>query len=341
MVRAVMIAVLFLGAWIAPVNAERLLSVDELRQLAGDADKGHREKRARINGGDLSGLLPEQRSQAEVDEAKSKSNEQFRPEIASNPAAKTLESPHRNKESVPRASKYSRTDTSGDARLPSKTSPSGKIGKASKPAQVSATSVAQNNPFTYVPPPRTESEANNVYTDAVTIDELEYGIRIGSWVELEMLKNTSSAEPGVVAFSVTEPVQGRYRVLEAGTEVFATKLFNAVTKRLEMIISHGVTISGEEFDIFGQVHDAQKVSGLDGIVKKQDIVKGGIQSGVLAATRSALGQIAKESPVGVGVAAGTDVVLREGEDTVTNQMQDQYVIYVSSQSAKMFVTKTF
>lgn len=337
MVRRMMIAA-FLGILIAPVNAERLLSVDELRQLAGDADKGHREKGARITGGDLSKLLPEQKTSEGVAEVKQQSKEQSRPEVSSQSKAIIQDTAIQREDEAPRANKYGRTVAS--AQLDGTHQSGGRV-KTNTSRQAPAISVAQNNPFKYVPPPRTESAVNNVYTDAVTVDELEYGIRIGSWVGLKMLKNTSSAEPGVVAFSVTEPVQGRYRVLEAGTELFATKSFNAATKRLEMIISHGVTISGEEFDIFGQVHDAQKVSGLDGIIKKRDIVKGGVQSGVLAATRSVLGQVVKDSPVGVGVAVGADVVLSEGEDTITTQMRDQYVIYVSSQSAKMFVTKTF
>ncbi len=324
MVRVAIIGALLLAS-MTPASAERMLSVDELRQLAGDADRTHREKRSRIQGGDLSQLLPEQKADNAT------TVQPHPPSKAATPKnvdqAKTL-----SVAQTPRVTKYSQAPVTTPA---SPTQPSGTS------ASVTTASKTKANPFEYVPPPRTVVTDNSVYTDAVTVDEMRYGIRIGTWIEVEMLRNISSGEPGVVSFRVTEPVQGRYRVLEAGTELFAEKAFNGVTERLEMMIARGVTLDGEEFEIRGQVYDTFKVSGLDGIVKKKELAKGSVQSGLLAATRTALGAVANDSAFGAGATTAADVVLREGEGAVSEQLQEQYVIYVSSQDAKIFVTHAF
>lgn len=326
MVRLAIIGALLL-AGITPASAERMLTVDELRQLAGDADRVHREKRARIQGGDLSQLLPEQKLD-DATAAKSQSTSKATTPIKNVDKTNTS----------PRATKYSQnkkaaTGVSNSANNVASTKAEGKASIAPVAVKV--------NPYTYVPPPRTEVSDNGVNTDAVIVNKLHYGIRIGAWIEVEMLRNISSGEPGVVAFRVAEPFQGRYRVLETGTELFAEKVFNGTTQRLEFMVTRGVTSSGEEFEIRGQVYDTLKVSGLDGIVKKKELVKGSVQSGLLAATRTAIGAVANDSPIGAGASTAADVMLSEGEGAVSEQLQEQYVIYVSSQDAKLFITQAF
>lgn len=321
-----LIVITLIAIWASAATAERLLTVDELRLMAGEADRVQRQKAERIKGGDLSRLLPEKESQAMIEMNNNPSNGQTHNSLAVNQdeTAKTR----------PIVTKYSNNTSMAAPEIVQKLT-------TAQPNQIAPVKTAKINLFEYVAPPRSQATDNSVYTDAVTVDELEYGIRIGSWVEAEMLKNTSSAEPGQVVFRVSEPVQGRYQELEAGTELFAEKAFNGATQRLEFIVSHGVTRAGKEFEVLGQVFDVQKTSGLDGIVKKKEMVKGSVQTGMLAATRSALGVIAKDSPIGAGTAATADVLLNEGEGAVAAQLQDQYVIYVSSQDAKIFITRAF
>ncbi len=328
MVRLVMLGSLLLAA-MAPASAERLLTVDELRQLAGDADRVHREKRARIQGGDLSQLLPQVQREDGTAPPSKVSKEIATPPVPDAVVIQTQESPRVTKYSKPKAIR-SRRETERTV-----SSPESAAEAAPEPAS------AKVNPFEYVPPPRTRATDETVYTDAVIVDELEYGIRIGTWIDVEMLRNISSAEPGMVAFRVDQPVAGRYRTLEAGTELFAEKIFNGATQRLELMVTRGVTSYGEEFAIRGQVYDMQKVSGLDGIVKKKALVKGSVQSGLLAATRTALGMVAQEGPVGAGAVTAADVVISEGEGAVAEQLQDEYVIYVSSREARLFITEAF
>lgn len=330
--KAIICALLLVG--ITPASAERMLTVDELRQLAGDADRTHREKRARIQGGDLSQLLPEQKNetvQQEIPRVREK---------ASKPVQQNTQKDAPVEKQAPRVTKYSQRQ-----EIDSSSMPANSIHKASQNAADSKTktapAVVKSNPFEYVPPPRMVSTDSTVFTDAVTVDDMEYGIRIGTWIDVAMLRNISSGEPGVVAFQVKQTVQGRYRMLEAGTELFAEKVFNGATQRLEMMVTRGVTLSGEEFEVRGQVYDTQKISGLDGIVKKKELVKGSVQSGLLAATRTAIGAVANDSPVGAGASTAADVILREGEGAVSDQLQDEYVIYVSSQDAKLFITQAF
>lgn len=328
MVRVVALGGL-LVAVMAPAGAERLLTVDELRQLAGDADRVHREKRARIQGGDLSQLLPQIPHEGGV-APPGKGSQVV--ETATESSADSTDTP-----APPRVTKYSKPSPSPSTRETER--------RPSLPESAAETALeptgTKANPFEYVPPPRTQATEQTVYTDAVIVDEMEYGIRIGTWVEVEMLRNISSAEPGMVAFRVDQPVAGRYRTLEAGTELFAEKIFNGATQRLELMVTRGVTSDGQEFAIRGQVYDMQKVSGLDGIVKKKELVKGSVQSGLLAATRSALGTFAQQGPLGAGAATAADVVIQEGEGAVAEQLQDEYVIYVSSREARLFITEAF
>ncbi len=310
----------------AAAQAERPITVDELRMLSGDADRSHREKAARIKGGDLSDMLGEPPPSA-VSAAPRGGAET--PSVASAP-----EPPSSVSERPPaRASKY-------DAVEGAREKTAGAAGVKPRGGETPRGAATPRNAFEYVPPPRSLGESQ-VVTDAVTVDTHTYGIRIGTWVEADLLRDTTNAELGVAAFRVTEGVQGRYRELEVGTELFAEKQYNEATQRLELAITNGVTPEGKEFTVRGVVHDLKKVSGLHGIVKKKDVVGGGVQTGVLAAARAAVNEISGANPMSAGASAAANAVLREGEGSVREKMADEYVIYVPRQNVKIFVSQSF
>ncbi|KAF0190537.1 MAG: hypothetical protein FD165_2618 [Gammaproteobacteria bacterium] len=311
MVRRAVLSLLACLIGTVAIGAERFITVDELRLLSGDADRGNREKAGRIQNGDLSDLV-------------------------ASPQAIETPAPGNSPPVVPdrKASKYTRDDAPREPKA------SRAIVDAA-PAGGQRSSLVKSTPaFEYVPPPRASGDSA-VTTDAVAADSLRYGIRVGSWIEAELLRDTSNAELGVAAFRVIKPAQGRYRELEVGTELFAEKRYNDATQRLELVITSGVTPAGKEFAVRGVVHDVQKVSGLHGIVKKKDVATGGVQTGLLAATRATVNLVANDNPLGAGANAAANTLLSEGEGAVSKKLADEYVIYVSRQSVKIFVSQSF
>ena len=321
MVRHLILMLVCIGLPLS-ASAERPLTAEVLRQLVGDADRHHREKSMRIKGGDLSQLLPP--------ENETIAKENLPKPVVTAPAPDTK--PVNNQ---PVVTKYGQKAQPSRAGSSVATAP-----PAEKVAPGDDSPIeAKTDLHRYVPPPRPVAATEDVYTDAVKVDGKKYGIRIGTRVDVEMLRDVSSGEPGVVVFRVARSVSGRYQALAAGTEIFADKSYNSATQRLELMAVRGVTLDGEEFEITGQIYDAQKVSGLNGIVKKKELVQGSIQSGFLAASRSALGAVSDASPFAAGTAQAANVVLSDGEARVDDQLQEQFIIYVSRQSAKLFLTQ--
>lgn len=306
-------------------SAERPLTVEALRQMVGDADRHHREKSMRIKGGDLSQLLPPEKETT--------------PELKQPKPTVTAAVPEpKAPKGQPVVTKYGQKPQPSSSVASQQTTITQPHAELETPGGLSPVETTTDL-HRYVPPPRPIAATEDVYTDAVKVDEKKYGIRMGTWVDVELLRDVSSGEPGVVVFRVAQSVNGRYQELAVGTEIFADKSFNSTTQRLELIAMRGVTLEGDEFEMTGQIYDAQKVSGLNGIVKKKELVKGSLQSGFLAASRSALGAVSDVSPLAAGTAEAADVVLSDGEARVEEQLQDDFVIYVYRQPAKLFLTQ--
>jgi len=196
--------------------------------------------------------------------------------------------------------------------------------------------------YIYVPPARPNAGASTaIFSDSVAVDHLRYGVSIGTWVDAELLRDVNNAESGLVTILVVSPVTGTRRTLPVGTQFFAGKEFNSGTRRLELLISQGVTPDGNEFELSAQVYDLHKSAGLSGIVKKREFVKGGVQRGLVAAGRAAVAAAAGTSPVSAGLDAAAGTVLDEGDSRANDRLKEGNVIYVSRQRVRVFILKTF
>jgi hypothetical protein len=155
-------------------------------------------------------------------------------------------------------------------------------------------------------------------------------------------RSTSSAEPGTVELTLSADVDGDKRTLPAGTVLFAAKNLNSSTKRMELLITHGITPSGQEFKMRGIVFDPQKISGLPGIfvVDDKNIVKHGTQKGLTAA----VGAVAKTfngNPLAAAGGAATESVMSDTGTAMEYNNAPTAVIYVSPQSLIIRVEERF
>ena len=171
-----------------------------------------------------------------------------------------------------------------------------------------------------------------------------FGIRLGTWMEGSINRNTSNAEPGLVEITLTAEVVGDKKTLKPGTMLFAAKQFNQATKRLEMQVQKGITPDGKEFQLTGLVFDTQKVSGLSGIVdmNNAESVKSGASKGLIAAAGAAAKVAGSSSPViGNAASATADSILQDQTNVVEQNTAQQLTIYVNPQPLLIRVDQTF
>lgn len=171
-----------------------------------------------------------------------------------------------------------------------------------------------------------------------------FGIRLGTWMEGSINRNTSNAEPGLVEITLTAEVIGDKKSLKPGTMLFAQKQFNSATKRLEMKVEKGITPDGHEFQLNGLVFDTQKVSGLSGIVdmNNAESVSRGASKGLIAAAGAAAKVAGGSSPViGNAASATADSILNDQSNVVEQNTAQQLTIYVNPQPLLIRVDQTF
>jgi len=194
----------------------------------------------------------------------------------------------------------------------------------------------------YTPPPRSSAVSGGqaIVTDAVH-STVAFGIRLGSWLNASLDRNTTSGESGSVELALTGDAIGDRRTLPAGTVLFADKNLNNTTKRMEMVVTHGITPTGLEFEMHGLVFDPQKTPGLAGVyvLDKKESVSRGAQKGAIAAVGAAVG-MASPGVAGVATNAAAQSVLNDA-GTVTDNNATQAVIYVSPQALIIRVEKQF
>jgi hypothetical protein len=194
----------------------------------------------------------------------------------------------------------------------------------------------------YTPPPRSGAVSGGqaIVTDAV-YSTAAFGIRLGSWLNASLDRNTTSGESGSVELTVTGDAIGDRRTLPAGTVLFADKNLNNTTKRMEMVVTHGITPAGQEFEMHGLVFDPQKTPGLAGVyvLDKKESVSRGAQKGAIAAVGAAVG-MAGPGIAGAATNAAAQSVLNDA-GTVTDNNAAQAVIYVSPQALLIRVEKQF
>lgn len=213
---------------------------------------------------------------------------------------------------------------------------------AAKKHDPAAASGVEDDSNLYTPPPRSSAVSGGqaIVTDAVQ-STVAFGIRLGSWLNASLDRNTTSGESGSVELTLTGDAIGDRRTLPAGTVLFADKNLNNTTKRMEMVVTHGITPTGLEFEMHGLVFDPQKTPGLAGIyvLDKKESVSRGVQKGAIAAVGAAVG-MAGPGVAGAATNAATQSVLNDAS-TVTDNNAAQAVIYVSPQALIIRVEKQF
>jgi hypothetical protein len=181
-----------------------------------------------------------------------------------------------------------------------------------------------------------------IVSDAVST-EMSFGIRLGTWIEGNINRNTSSAELGLVEITLTEDVVGTKRTLKSGTLLFAQKQMNTATRRLELLAVKGITPTGKEFKVTGLIFDTLRVSGLAGIVSSDTnkTVSRGMGKGLLAGAGSVAQTLAGANPVGSAAGAAANSMLSDQNNVVEQTTEQQLTIYVSPQPVLIRIDQTF
>ena len=235
----------------------------------------------------------------------------------------------------PKSSKYDSGDKPVAKKKAAKKS-------AAKKSGVSPASGVADTLNLYTPPARASAVSGGqaIVADAVH-STVAFGVRLGSWLPASLGRNTTSGDSGSVELTLTGDVIGDRRTLPAGTLLFADKSLNNVTKRMEMVVTHGITPTGLEFEMRGMVFDPQKTPGLAGVyvLDKKEVVARGATKGAIAAVGAAVGSLGGGA-AGVATNAATQSVLNDANQ-VTDGNAVQAVIYVSPQALIIRVEKQF
>lgn len=186
------------------------------------------------------------------------------------------------------------------------------------------------------------SGSGPIFSDAVVIDNTRlFGVRLGTWMEAHINRDTTSAEPGLVELTVTSDVVGDKKTLPSGSVLFAQKQLNSATKRMELHVQKGITPKGVEFKMNGQVFDLQRVSGLLGIISGDTdaSIKRGASKGALAAVSAAARAI--PGPLSQAGGAAVDSVTNDAGRVIDETTEQRLTIYVASQPVMIRVEDTF
>lgn len=186
------------------------------------------------------------------------------------------------------------------------------------------------------------SGGNAIFSDAVIVDNKRlFGVRLGTWMEARINRDTTNAEPGLVELTVTSDVVGDKKTLPSGTMLFAQQQLNAATKRMELHVQKGITPKGVEFKMNGQIFDMQRVSGLLGIISGDTdaSIKRGASKGALAAVGAAARSI--PGPLSQAGGAAVDSVANDASRVVDETMEQRLTIYVAAQPVMIRVEDTF
>jgi hypothetical protein len=281
------------------------ITADELRGEAADNEHEAAQRKSRADTGQLGTLLPE-----------------------GTPGG------------TPKSSKY---DAGGAAAGNTKAAAQKHVARARalKRQRSTAASGVSDTADVYNPPPRTSAAGNQaVVTDAV-IATVSFGIRLGSWLNASLDRNTTSADQGSVELTLTGDAIGDRRTLPAGSTLFADKTINNATRRMELVVTHGITPAGQEFQMRGIVFDPLKTPGLAGVyvLDKKAVASNGLMNGAIAAVGAAAGA-ANIGPIGAATNAGAQSVMGDvGQLTASNATQP--IIYVSPQALIIRVEKQF
>lgn len=166
----------------------------------------------------------------------------------------------------------------------------------------------------YIPPIRTGAGRQATTTYSVVSEEQKlFGIRKGTWAEVEIRRRVSSADHGEVEILLLEPIHGRYRVLPASTILFARPVYNSGTERLDLQITNGMTPEDEEISLLAYAYDQTREAGLSGTIRRdrEGEFSSAVNQGALAALQDAASRVPLGSgnPVSSGVEQATDTLI--------------------------------
>ncbi len=314
-----MVRLLLIGLACLHVSSAVAVTADELRGAAADKDREVLLRQGRANTGSLGSLLPN-------DSARSSKYGSSKHGTGAKTAVKKLTT---KKKRV--AKKPGGVPAPGVPGVP----------EVSNVAEVPKAGMSDTSNL-YTPPPRSNAVSGGqaIVADAVH-STVAFGVRLGTWLNASLGRNTTSGDSGSVELTLTSDVIGDRRTLPAGTVLFADKALNNITKRMEMVVTHGITPTGLEFEMRGMVFDPQKTPGLAGVyvLDKKEVVARGATKGAIAAVGAAVGTLGGGA-AGAATHAATQSVLNDANQ-VTEGNAVQAVIYVSPQPLIIRVEKQF
>ncbi len=308
----------------------------ELRSLLAPAEAEHaaREGRAKVS----DGLKVKPRRRPALGPSVFGEPESDAPEPAAPPPGRPASSPQAPSE-TPQAAPSPRVRKYGDgAEKPPAASPAA-ASAPRRPAQ--ASKPRPSDPDIYIPPPRlqtTKSSRTVVYGE----ERKDFGIVLGTWMPAKLVRSVTSADNAATEVILTEDVEGRRRVLPAGTTLFGDKRFNSASERLEVVFTRGITPDGQEFSLVASLYDGRKLSGLSGVVvrRREEEVAVAVQKGALTAAGGIVG--ASVDPTGGAIARGVADAGSELLETERRYIrQPQAFIQVSPQDVLVRVDQTF
>lgn len=264
----------------------------------------------------------------------------------------------------PRATKYANTDEhvsseNGQKRDSENNAEEGALHQpsnveeqkiASQSSKYSSTSTAQRtgpvaksremvNKDIYVPPPRNSSTTSST-AGAIIFDKHNYGIKMGTWMKAELLRPASSAESGQIEFRLLAPIEGRYKSLPAGTELFANKSFNEANRRLEALTTTAITPDGDEIKgVSAYLYSLDQTAGIVGTIirdREGETIAAG--AGTLLAT--AADTLPGSGNIAANAAANFSQELLDNERQAAPQ-RPKAIIQVVPQVVWLKVSKSF
>ena len=293
------------------------ITVDELRAISGAENTKKREKAARYRQGDLRGVV----NAATVNSS-----------YALDAAVSEISAPQAN---VPPS----------ESTIPAVDSVGHRVGdqgtqKNQAQAQTQTNEGYLANVGEYIPPSRRVSGKANS-SDAVPKNTRQFGISLGTWLKGKLTRDINNRENSLTIVKVKQGVKGKNRVLKPGTQLFASKVYNAATKRLELKVLKGITPQGREFPIKATIYDDQKIAGLTGIVKAKKVMKPSVERGLLSGGSRIISDIVPDNPFGIATSTTANLLLDEGNTAVNKELVNDYIIYVTMQNLLIRIDETF
>ena len=280
---------------------------EELRLMAGEVERDQRLRESRVDPDALGNLLPHDKRT-----------------IATPPAQHEAIQPDK-----PQSTKYHRPaspDNAGDLFT------------------VTTKETTKNRNNLYVPPPRVMGAAARITTDAVTVAQRRFGIRLGTWIPARLERTTTSSDPGLVELVLTQDVDGDHRTLAKGTLLFARKAYNQGTKRLDLQIVKIITPEGHEMKVNALVYDHVRVAGLIGAVSGPPMaatVKTGLVRGLLESSQLAMNTLGDSSLVNTLGDTAVNEVVNNQREVLDEQQLNTYTIRVTAQDVLIRIEETF